>query len=223
MLKFAFYCAITWELCFFFSSRALLYNNRICHWSIEWFTIWCWFNTSMKIIKWNVYLQKWAIIHFHQRLILLCCVNDEGADNVAGSWCVSYDEQRHPSCSLSRVAQRVWCTCKQQTWGERILFTACGRCCPILGYGHVPGASPCRDRGGHPCGRMLLLISKTKAGIVKADAKGTRWRGCHGWWTQDNRINHMKNATAPHIGFLFGDEGGFEKTREACIMWGLFI
>lgn len=70
---------------------------------------------------------------------------------------------------------------------------------------------------------MLLLIAKTKAGIVKADGKGTGWRGSHGQRTQDNRINHIKNVTAPQMEFLLGDEAGFEKLREPCIMWGLFI
>ena len=43
---------------------------------------------------------------------------------------------------------------------------------------------------------MQLLIAKTKAGIVKADSKGTEWRGSHGWGTWDNGINHIKNVTA---------------------------
>ena len=64
---------------------------------------------------------------------------------------------------------------------------ASGGCYPILGQGRVLSASPCGDRGGHPSGRMLLLIAKTKAGIVKADGKGMGWRGSHGQRTQDNR------------------------------------
>lgn len=69
----------------------------------------------------------------------------------------------------------VWLTYEQQNWGDNLLisFTASGGCDPILRQGRIPGASPCRDRGGHPSGRMLLLIAKTKAGIVKADGKGT--------------------------------------------------
>lgn len=70
---------------------------------------------------------------------------------------------------------------------------------------------------------MLLLMAKTKAGIVKADGKGTGRRGSHGRRTWDNRINHMKNVTAPQMEFLLGDEAGFETFREPCITWGLFI
>lgn len=56
---------------------------------------------------------------------------------------------------------------------------------------------------------MLLLMAKTKAGIVKADGKGMGRRGSHGQRTRDNRINHMKNVTAPQMEFLLGDEAGF--------------
>ena len=70
---------------------------------------------------------------------------------------------------------------------------------------------------------MLLLIAKTKAGIVKADGKGMGWRGSHGRRTRDNRINHMKNVTGAQMEFLLVDEGGFEKLRGPCITWVLFI
>lgn len=60
---------------------------------------------------------------------------------------------------------------------------------------------------------MLLLIAKTKAGIVSADGEGTGRRGRYGRWTRDNRINHMKNVTAAQMKFLLGDEAGSEKLR----------
>lgn len=78
----------------------------------------------------------------------------------------------------------------------------------------MPSASLYRDRGGHPSGRMLLLIAKTKAGIVKADGEGTRRRGSNGWRIWDNRINHIKNVTATQMEILLGDEAGFKKLRE---------
>lgn len=74
-----------------------------------------------------------------------------------------------------------------------------------------------------PLEECCFSLRKTKAGIIKADGKGTGRRGSHGRRTWDNRINHMKNVTDAQMELSLGDEAGLEKLREPCITWVLFI
>lgn len=157
--------------------------------------------------------------------VIWCCANDGGADS--GAECqLCWTEGSLKFCRWARSV------CLAHIRAARVGVTTSGFGSQhpgwVLSNPRVGSRPQCQslytDRGGHPSGRMLLLIGKTKARIVKADSKGTGWRGAHGWRTQDNRINHIKNVTQPHkMEFLLRDEAGFKKLRKPCITWGLFI
>lgn len=74
-----------------------------------------------------------------------------------------------------------------------------------------------------PLEECCFSLQKQRLGLSKLMARGWGGGGSHGRRTQDNRINHMKNVTASQMEFLLGDEAGFEKLREPCITWGLFM